>query len=169
MKKLRSKKKEVSLTLEQKIKKVLVGYVSTQFVLMVIVGVATWGVLNLLNVEYAVLLGILTGVLSSIPNFGIAIATIAITLVTIFDKVSLWPNSPPIVEGLLVIVIFVLLNKIVDLVLAPLFLGKTNKVSPVLVFLLTLFGTILYGVPGAILAVPVYLVIKTVIEHFDGK
>lgn len=167
--KVKVAKKEVSLTLGQKIGKVLFGYFTTQFILMVLVGFASWGVLSLLHVKYAVLLGILTGILSGIPNFGIFIATVAVTLTAFFDKVNMWPGSSPWLEALVVLVIFVVLNKIVDLLIAPLFLGMTNKVNPLVVLSVVVLGTITFGVWGAILAVPIYLVIKTVVEHFLEK
>ena len=161
-------KKVASPTLGEKIKKVLINYLTTQFILMVIVGLATWGILTLLNVRYAVLLAILTGVLSAIPNFGILVATVVASLVAVFDQVVFLQNVPSIIEGIVILVIFVLLNKLVDLFLAPFFLGKTNKINPLVVFLVILLGTIFFGVWGAIFAMPVFLIVKTVLEHFSN-
>jgi predicted PurR-regulated permease PerM len=158
-------KKALSETLGEKIKKVLLNYFTTQFILMIIIGLATWGALSLLDVRYTVLLAVLTGVLSGIPTFGMIIATIAITLVAIFDKAVFLPNAPAIVEGLVVLLIFILLNKFVDLILAPIFLGKTNKVNPLILILVVFIGSIFFGPIGAILAIPLLLVVKTVIEH----
>ena len=161
-------KKVASPTLGEKIKKVLINYLTTQFILMVIVGLATWGILTLLNVRYVVLLAILTGVLSAIPNFGILVATVVASLVAVFDQVVFLQNVPSIIEGIVILVIFVLLNKFVDLFLAPFFLGKTNKINPLVVFLVILLGTIFFGVWGAIFAMPVFLIVKTVLEHFSN-
>lgn len=167
-KKVKIQKKKVSLSLGQKIGKTLLNYITTQFILMVLVGVASWGILSLLNVRYAILLGVLAGVSSGIPNFGMIVTTVAATLVAFFDKVNIWNGSSPWLEAFLVLIIFVLLNKFVDLILAPIFLGKTNKINPFIMFLLVLLGTIFFGVWGAVLAVPVFLVVKTIIEHFNS-
>ncbi len=156
-------------TLGQKIWKVLLGYFTTQFILMVLVGLASWGILELLNVKYAVFLGILTGVLSAIPNFGIFIATLFITIITIFDNVTMWQGSSPWLEGLVVLIIFIVLNKIVDFLVAPLFLGATNKINPLVILLVVISGTIFLGIWGAIFSVPIYLVIRTAIEHNKAK
>ncbi len=168
MPKVKSKSKKVVApqTLGGKIGKALGNYITTQFILMLLVGFATWGILSLLNVKYSILLGIATGVLSGIPSFGMFIAVIAITLVAIFDKVVFLPKAPGIVEGIVVFLIFVLFNKLVDFLIAPIFLGKTNKVSPLALLLVTILGTVFFGVIGAILAMPLYLVIKTTIDHF---
>jgi predicted PurR-regulated permease PerM len=165
---MKTKKKTVQPTLEQKIKRVLGNYFKTQLMLMVIVGVVTWGILALLNVKFAVTLAIMTGILSAIPNFGIVIATAVATLVAIFDNVVFLPNSQPIVEGVVVLVIFVLFNRLVDFFLAPVFLGKTNKINPFILFLLVILGTVFFGVPGAILSVPVFLVVRVIWKHFSN-
>lgn len=154
-----------SLSLGQKIGKALLAYFTTQFILMILVGVATWGILSLLDVRYAVILGVITGALSGVPNIGMIFATAAIVLVAIFDKVSFWPNSSPIIEGILVMLIFIFLNKVVDFILAPIFLGKAVKVNPIILLLVILLGTIFLGPAGAILAAPIYIVVKIIVEH----
>lgn len=162
-------KKVALLTLREKIRKVLINYFTTQFVLMIIVGLTTWGILTLLNLKYALVLAILTGVLSAIPNFGILVATVVASLVAVFDQVVFLQNTSSIIEGIVVLLIFVLLNKLVDLFLAPFFLGKTNNINPLVVFLVTLLGTIFFGIWGAIFAMPVFLIAKTVLEDFNNQ
>lgn len=164
---VKAKNKTVPLALGEKIKKVLANYVITQFILMIIVSLLVWGILALLNIKYAMVLGVFTGVLSIIPNYGMVISSFLIALVAIFDKVVFLSGMPPFVEGVAVIIILIALNKLVDLLLAPLFLGKTNKINPLLLILVVISGTILFGVPGAILSVPLLLVVKTILEHFN--
>jgi predicted PurR-regulated permease PerM len=167
MPKSKIKKKSNPLTLGGKIRDVLVKYLTTQFVLMVLVGVASWFILDLLNVKYAVILGIATGTLSIVPGFGMIIATIAASLVAIFDNVVFLPRMSAFFEGVVILLIFLVLNKIVDWLLAPIFLGKVAKVNPIIVLLAVVLGTLFFGVPGAFLAVPVLLVAKTIIDHFS--
>lgn len=135
---------------------------------MIIVGVVTWGILALLNVRFAITLGVVTGVLSSIPVVGMLIATIAATLVAIFDNMSMWQNSSQWLEGLIVLAVLFIFNKFVDLLIAPIFLGKTNKVNPIVLILVVFIGTVFFGVWGAILSVPAFLVVKTTIEHYTS-
>lgn len=166
MPKTKAKKVTKQQPLSRKISKVLVNYFTTQFILMVIVGLATWGILSLMNVQYAVLLAVVTGIMSSVPGFGMLTATVIIAIVAIFDNVGMWTNSPVWLEGLVVLTVFFIFNKIVDLALAPIFLGKATKLSPLTVILLVVLGTMFLGVWGAVLAVPIYLVIKTSVEHY---
>ena len=162
-------KKTPQLSLGKKIGKVLINYFTTQFILMILVGVASWTILNALGVRYAVILGIVTGTLSIVPGFGMVVSTLAAGLVAIFDKAVFLPNAAPFFEGVIILLIFIVLNKIVDWILVPIFLGKTTKINPLIIILAVIIGTILYGPAGAVLAIPLYLIIRTVIEHFSSK
>mgnify|MGYP000964670707 CR=1 FL=1 len=154
-------------SLSKEIGKVLGSYLTTQFVLMIIVGFASWGILSLLKVDYAVLLAILTGAFSGVPGFGMTFTTIIIAVVAILDKSNMWTGSPGWLEAIIILAVFFVFNKIIDLIIAPIFLGKTTKINPLLVILLVTFGTILLGISGAILAVPLYLVIRTIVGHYN--
>ncbi len=164
-KKTRSISKVTPLTLGERIKKVLTDYLKTQFLLMIIVTALVWGVLYLLKVKFALILAFGTGALSIIPSFGMIIATIIAALVAIFDQVTFLPHLPTFVEGLIISIVFVLLNKIVDLFLAPLLFNKTVKIHPAILVLSVFLGTVLFGVLGAVLAVPALLVFKTILEY----
>ncbi len=168
-KKVIVKRKESEQTLGGKIGKALLTYLTTQFVLMILVGLATWGILSLLHVGYPILLAVMTGVLSGVPGFGMTVSTIIIALVAILDNTNMWTNSPSWLEALIILVLFFVFNKFIDLIIGPIFLGKTNKVNPFVVVILVVLGTVFMGIPGAILAMPIYLVIKTTLEHFEGK
>lgn len=173
MSKTKAKKVKVTIkknipeqTLGEKIGKVLFNYFVTQFILMILVGIASWGILTLLHVQYPITLAVVTGVLSGVPGFGMFVSTLAIMLVAMLDKVSMWNGSPAWLEGIIVLVIFFVFNKIVDLIIAPIFLGKATKVNPLMMIMLIIIGTVFFGVLGAILVVPLYLVVRTIIVHF---
>jgi predicted PurR-regulated permease PerM len=159
-------KKTSPLTLGGKIKKVLVGYFTSQFILTIVVALVVWGILFLLKVKSALPLGILTGVLSAVPNFGIITASIIVALVAIFDHVRFLPKYPEVFEGLLLLLILVLLNKVVDLFLTPIILAKVGKVNPLVMFTIVLIATVYFGITGAILVTPIFLVLKTIWEHY---
>lgn len=160
-------KTHTDLTLGSKIKKVLLNYLVTQFVLMVVVFLAAFVVLSLLKIKYALLLAIFTGAMSVVPNFGIVVSSLITGFVAAYDGIVFLPNAPTFVEGLIVAVILFLLNKLADTFLAPILLGRQSKINPVLIFVIVIMGTLLFGVVGALLAVPVVLVLKTVFDHYN--
>lgn len=157
-----SKKSLQKLTLGQEIAKTLVSYVKTQFILILIVSFLVWIILYLLKVKFALLIAFGTGALSAIPTFGMTFAAFMAGLVAIFDNSVFLPNSSGYLEGLVILIIFFILNKIVDFFLAPLFLGKTNNVPPLFLLLVVLIGTIFLGVTGAIISIPFLLVCITI-------
>ncbi len=163
------KRQDSSLSLGGKIKEVLANYLKAQFVLMAATALLAWGVLSLLKVKYALFLAVLTGTLSLVPNFGIIIASAAAFLVATFDKVVFLPNYLPVVEGLVILVIFFILNKLIDIFLAPLLLAKAGQENPLILLFLVVLGTLAFGLPGALLSVPLFLVLKTVWNHFFSK
>ena len=103
--------KKIQPILVDEIKIVLINYLKTQFVLMLIVTALVWGALSLLGVKHAVILAFGTGALSVVPFFGMTIASIIAGLVAIFDQVVFLSSMPSYVEGLVILLIFFVLNK----------------------------------------------------------
>lgn len=164
-----SKDIKVQISLIGEIKVVLINYFKTQFILMLIVTALVWGILSLLNVKYSLVLAFGAGSLSAIPVFGITIASIVICLVAIFDQVVFLPNLPVFVEGLVILLIFFILNMFVDYLLTPIILGKTIEINSILLILIVFLGTIFFGVAGAFFAIPTLLIIKTIWNHLRNN
>lgn len=155
--------------LSKKIAHVLGVYIKTQFVLILVVTCISWGMLSLLGVQYALLLGVVTGSASIVPVLGIVATAFIAAIVAIFDNIRFLPAIHPIVEGLIVFVLYGVLNIIVDYLLAPYIIGKSTNVHPLLLLAAVLVGSITLGFLGALLAVPAVLVIKTIIEDAQTK
>lgn len=164
MKKKRIKTKDVSLS--EKITKALLSYIKTQLLLVVLVAVADWFVLSRIGVQFALLLALMTGSASVVPVLGLTVSAVIAALVAVLDSIRFLPNTSVIVEGIVVIVWYGVLNGIVDYVLSPYLIGKSLGIHPVLLLTLILIGTWSFGMMGALFTVPVVLVIKTIREHY---
>lgn len=156
-------------TLPNKIVDVLITYARTYLLLIIVVTLLAWLMLSWLGVRFALLLALITGSLSVVPILGITVAAVIACLVAIFDGVRFLPTSPPLFEGLLVVVIYGILNFAVDYLLSPYLIGKSTNIPPLLLLVLVLMGTWIFGVWGALMTVPVILVIKTIIEDNKQK
>jgi len=106
MKKIR--RREVPLS--QKIKDVLVGYATTQLILMVVVAIVSVLLLSLIGVQFPVLLGIMTGSLSVVPVLGMTVAAVIVATVAIFDGIRFLPQASVLWEGGVMILVYGLLN-----------------------------------------------------------
>lgn len=166
MKKMMRKRPRV---LFQKIVDTLVVYIRTQCVVMVAVSAVTWIILVMLGVRFALLLAITTGALAAVPVLGMITSAVIAAVVATFDDLRFLPGAPEAVEGIVVIVAYVLLNMLVDLFLTPYLTGKMIRIHPALIFFSVLIGSVAFGIPGALFAVPVLLIGKTVWEHFNSQ
>lgn len=156
-------------TLANQIADTLIVYVKTQFVVVLSVTVLSWIILSWLGVAYAGLLACMTGALSTIPMLGMIVAAILTGLVATLDNVRFLPNVAEILEGIVVVGIYIVFNFIIDWVLAPYLTGKMVKVHPLLILLAVILGSATLGMLGAFLAVPALLVVKTVIEFSEKE
>jgi predicted PurR-regulated permease PerM len=88
--------------------------------------------------------------------------------VAIFDNAKFLPNLPAFFEGLTIFIIYILINQLTDYLLAPFLLGKTTGTHPLLTIATVLVATALFGLPGAILAVPALLIVVTVYKYQEN-
>lgn len=118
-------------------------YVRAQLISMAAVGVMVLIVLALLGVEYATLLGLISGVLDIIPILGPSIALIIILLVAC---------PATILKVVLIIIGFLLCQQISNYVIKPLLFGKMMQMHPLTIFLALFLANQFVGFWGVILS-----------------
>lgn len=141
--------REISAEIESSITR----YLRTVTLINIGLGLATWGVLAALRMPNAALFGMLAGVLNVVPYLG-AVATagiLGLAAIASFDSLG---------YALLIPGAFLLLNMIEANVVTPVLLGREFPLNPVAVFVGLLFWGFVWGVPGAILAVPMMVTLK---------
>ncbi len=111
-----------------------------------VVGVITSIVLLIIGMPYAMLLGLIAGIFNFILYIGPYIAAVPALLL------SFSPLTP---SPLLVIVIYVAIQALDGMLLAPVVLGRVIKLRPITIIVSILVGGSLAGLLGMILAVPV--------------
>jgi predicted PurR-regulated permease PerM len=161
--------KTLEISLAGKIAGTLVNYVKTQFLVFPVVTIVTWIILNLLGIKYSLLLAFVTGSLSIVPLVGMSAAALITGTVAVFDGVRFLNGFHPVFEGIVIIIIYIILNQLIDFFLTPYLIGKTSKVNPLLILLTVIIGTWLFGIVGAVLSVPVLLVVMTILKHYSEK
>ncbi len=137
------------------------GWVRGQLILMLTVGVVTYLGLSLLGIPYALPLAILAGVLEIVPNLGPTIASIpAIAIGLIY--------AGPVM-ALMVVGFYVIVQQLENTILVPNIMSNSVDVSPLTTIVLILVGLQVGQVVGALLAVPVYIVLRTLFGFYrDG-
>ena len=139
-----------------KIERRLGGWVRAEFFLMIIIGTLSYIGLRLLGIEYALPLAIFAGLLEIIPSIGPFISAIPAVLAGLVI-------SP--VMGLAVAALYFLIQQLENSLIVPQIMAKEVGINPLIIILALISGFKLGGVVGAILAVPVILLIEIIIEE----
>lgn len=113
-----------------------------------------------LGIDYAVLWGLLAWFMGYIPSIGFIIALIPPVLMA-YAQYGLQ-------TAVVVLVGYILINGGVQNFIQPKIMGQRLQISPVIVFVgLFVWGFLLGGI-GAILAVPLTLLVLIIMENFEG-
>jgi AI-2 transport protein TqsA len=122
-------------------------------------GVLNWLALLVLQVPGAMLWGLLSFICSFIPNIGYFIAIIPPIVFGYFS--GGWPTV------IAVIVVYGLVNGIVQSIIQPKVVGNAVRLSETITFVSVLFWALVLGPIGAILAVPLTLLARTILIDAD--
>lgn len=138
---------------------VLGGYVRGTTIVAVVDAVVIGTALVILGVPLALPLAVVVLLGAYIPLVG---ATVAGALAALVALVS---NG--VLTALIVVVVVLVVNQVEGDVLAPLVLGKALSLHPLAVLLALAAGTVLAGIIGALLAVPLVAAAWTVMSGWD--
>lgn len=156
---LSDKKRAVEIA--RQIEKEISAYLSTITFINVILGLAVWGIMSLIGLPNALLWGVLATVTNYIPYLGalIMIGVLAMVGFISFDDVG---------KALLAPGAFIGLNLLESYFLTPMILGRRLTLNPVVIFLGLTFWGWLWGITGALLAVPIMVVLKIFCDHSEA-
>jgi predicted PurR-regulated permease PerM len=127
---------------------------------MLIVAGATCLALWILDVKYAILLGLLTGLFNVVPYIGIFMAMLLSTLVTIATAGA--------ARILLVVATVFGIHLIDSNVLLPVIVGSKVRINALVTILAVIIGGSAWGIPGTFLAIPVIAIAKIVFDRIES-
>ena len=128
-----------------------------QGLLMLILGVASTVVFSLLHVRYAILLGVLMGLLNIIPIAGGVITIVVAAGVAALDS---WTKM----AGVLIFY-FIYIN-LENAVLTPRIMKSSVDLMGLTVLVALLIGTALGGIVGALVAVPTAALVSVLLDEY---
>ncbi|MCC5972176.1 MAG: AI-2E family transporter [Pararhodobacter sp.] len=134
-------------------------YLAVKTLINVIVGTLSWAVLRLFGVDHALFWALMIGLLNYIPYFGSLFAVAFPVLMTMVQFGS-------IQFALLVLGSLTAINMWVGNWLEPRMIGGKVNMSPFVVVAALSFWTTLWGVAGAILAVPMTSTLAIILASF---
>ena len=131
-------------------------FIGAQFLDACIMGAGSILLLWILNVRFAVFLGILLGIANMIPKFGSIFASIFVIGITFITS--------SIHQGVLTGILLTIWQQIDGNVIGPKIMGDALKINPVLVFFSLLIGA-QFGILGMFLSIPAMALVKIIIMN----
>lgn len=135
-------------------------YVRAQLISMAAVGIMVMIVLVVLRVDYAVLLGLISGILDIIPILGPSIALIIILLVAC---------PAAMIKVLLIIAGFLLCQQLSNYVIKPILFGKMMQMHPLTIFLALFLANQFLGFWGVILSPAIAATVCVLVDELYIK
>jgi len=149
------KGKQKFITIVERLENRLGSWVTAEFFLMSIIGILSYIAYLCLGLKYAVPLAIFAGLLEAVPSIGPTVATALAALVG-------FTISPLI--GTLSFVVGVVIQQLENNILVPKIMREKVGFNPLVTILLIAAGAKLGGVVGAILAIPLFLTLQTIVK-----
>ena len=127
-----------------------------------VVGVATWLALRWIGFEQAAFWGLIAGVFNSIPYFGPVLVTGAIGVVAFLQFGEVRPILLAAGSALVI-------TTLEGFLLTPFLSSRAARMNAVAVFVGLLFWGWVWGVWGALLAVPMLMIVKAVCDRVEDS
>jgi predicted PurR-regulated permease PerM len=137
-------------------------HISTYLVTMTLInvglGVAVGGAMRLAGMPNPVLWGVTAAVMNFVPYLGpvVTLGMIALVSLLTFEDLGRASIAPGLYLGL---------NALEGYLVTPMLLGRRLLLNPVVIFLGIIFWGWLWGIPGALLAVPILVTFKIFCDH----
>lgn len=135
-------------------------YLLTITVINAVLGMAVAGAMYLLDMPNPALWGVLAGVLNFAPYIGALAVLVVITVVALL-------TFPDVGTALLPPAVFLTLTTLEGQIITPQVVGQRLALNPLMVFLSIIFWFWLWGVIGALLAVPILAIVKIISDRTE--
>lgn len=155
----KERKKEFKEILEE-IDHIISGFIRGRLIVCFIVGTLIGIGLYFLNLKFALIIGIVSGIFNFVPYLG---PIVGVILALIFALGSSWWVL------LMIVILFILVNQIEAIYLNPNILGKELGLHPLTIILSILICGQLLGILGVLMAVPLAAILKVLLFRYLVK
>ena len=134
------------------------NYVAGALVQATVAGFTAWLVLLVLGVSYALPLAVIVFLLDLVPLVGATLGAIIVGIVTVFSDFP--------IDTIIWAVYAIVYQQVENSVIQPRIQARAVQLEPLVVLVAVLFGSTLFGVLGALLAIPVAAGIQITIREY---
>jgi predicted PurR-regulated permease PerM len=143
----------------ERIGNAIANYVAGALLQATVAGVTAYVVLLILGIPYALPLAVIVFLLDLIPLVGATLGAILVGIVTLFSDFP--------IDTIAWTVYAIVYQQIENNVIQPRIQAKAVQLEPLMVLISVLFGSTLFGVLGALLAIPVAAAIQITIREYS--
>jgi len=153
------KKREVDIA--NQVETAVSSYLFTVTLINIALGASVALALYMMGVPNPILWGVMVALFNFVPYLGEMASIVILSIVGLLTFDDLW-------HSMMVPIVFYLLSAIEGYLVTPMVLGKRLSLNPVVIVLSVLFWGWMWGIPGALLAVPILIAIKTTCDRVDS-
>ena len=156
--------------LYKRLRNVWMAYLRGQIVLMVVVGVVFTIAWAVIGIPGALVLGVIAGLFTLVPDVGPTVAAglamgVALLEGSTWIRLSDDPTVNNLLIGLITFVTYLILINAKNFFVRPIIIGRSLHMNEALIFVAILTATILWGILGALLIVPVMASVAVIFEY----
>ncbi|GAA0819602.1 AI-2E family transporter [Colwellia asteriadis] len=156
------KERRMAIQVAHEMNQQILNYIRGKVIEIIIVGAATTIAFMLLNLDYAVLLGVLVGLSVLVPYVGATVVTIPVFLVALFQ---FGVSS----EFGYVMLAYGVIQAIDGNVIVPLLFSEAVNLHPVIIIVAVIFFGGLWGFWGIFFAIPLAALVKAVLNAWSSN
>ena len=154
--------------LYKRLRNVWMAYLRGQIVLMLVVGIVFTIAWMVIGIPGALVLGAIAGLFTLIPDVGPFLAAALAFGVALLEGSSWIPLSNFWVAGIVFATYLVLIN-LKNFFLRPIIMGRSLRMNEALIFISIMIATILEGIMGALLVVPMLASVAVFMEYLRRR
>jgi len=135
----------------------IAGYIRGNLAISAIAGVSVLAGMLVLGIPYALPLSVALAVIDLVPMVGVTVGAVPVVLAAL-------TVSP--LKALILLAYIIVYSQIESNVLNPLIYGRSDQLPPLVVFLAFLIGSLLFGILGALIAIPTANIIRILVREW---
>jgi len=156
--------------LYQRLRIIWMNYLRGQLLLMAIVGVTFTIAWTVIGIPGALVLGVVAGFLTLIPDVGPFLAAmLAIGVALLEGSNWSWMPASNFIVALIALAVYLILIAIKNFWLRPVIMGRSVHMHEALVIISIILSTILWGILGALLIVPVLASLGVIFDYLRRR
>lgn len=142
----------------KKADEILSGYIRGEIIDSMIIIILTSGALLLIRLDFAIIIGVISGIFNLIPYFGPIVGFVLAVIIGLLD--------PEPIKALYASIAVLIIQQIDGWFIVPKVVGNCVRLHPIIVLLAILVGGNLFGLIGMLLAVPVAAFIRLLLCYW---